>query len=445
MCNNTGNNISISSFLLLLILIAASCSVTKPAANDPKDLSYIYNPLLNPINPEFRVYNETAGNSILSVKLRAGDLFFSEANPSGEPLASLTITVRLYNDTQGGVLSDTAFLRQELNRKLILPEVVLDIPLRTNEDIEYTAEVRIMDNLNRRIVQTFVKFDRLSPYSRYSFKVRNHLDGTDVFSPVLTTDQYVNLLYPGKAVDTMYIFYFRYFDYVPYPPSMMLPERTMPGEPERMLKIPWSDTLPVMFPGKGIFLCSIDSNNIEGYTFLNFGSEYPGLSRPETMIEPLAYIATPDEMNAMRSAEKAKIAVDEFWLSRSTNIERSRELLRIYYNRVQFANYYFTSYKEGWRTDRGMIYIIYGPPDKVYKNREGEQWGYKKPVIKKSWGMRYRVQEEYLWFNFRRNPNRFTSEDYYLNRSDATPTFWDNAVADWRKGIVFRLDNPQDF
>lgn len=431
--------------LIILIAVTVSCRVTRPVENDPKDLSYLYNPVNNPINPRYRVFNERGDRSVLSVKLFTDEILFSEANPQGEPLASVTITVRLYDDSRGGSLADTAYIERSFNKNSVNPEIVVEIPLTTYEGYEYTAEVRVIDNLTRRMVQTFVRFNRLTPYSANNFRARDAVYGNGLFTNILRENEFVNLIYGQKEIDSLYVFYFRYFDFIPYPPSMMLPERSPGREPDLVIPIAISDTTPMMFPRKGIYLCSIDSNVIEGFTFFNFGEEYPQITRPETMIEPLAYFATQEEMNALRTSDKPKMAVDEFWIGRSTNIERSRELLRIYYNRVLFSNFYFTSYKEGWRTDRGMIYIMYGPPDKVYKSPAGEQWGYKKPVVKMTWGTRYRVKEEYLWFNFRYNPNRFTINDYYLNRTDATPTFWDQAVSDWRKGIVFRLDNPQAF
>jgi hypothetical protein len=36
-----------------------------------------------------------------------------------------------------------------------------------------------------------------------------------------------------------------------------------------------------------------------------------------------------------------------------------------YYIRVQFANKNFAHYIEGWRTDMGMVYIIFGSPNNV--------------------------------------------------------------------------------
>ena len=94
-------------------------------------------------------------------------------------------------------------------------------------------------------------------------------------------------------------------------------------------------------------------------------------------------------------------------------------------------------------SERGMIYIIYGPPDKVYKSADGESWGYRKPSLKSSrWGGRFSVKENYIYFNFKKKPDVFSDNDYYLSRSESQVTYWDRAVENWRKGIVFRLDNP---
>jgi GWxTD domain-containing protein len=436
-------HLTISVLAVIVAIITSTCTVSRPAANDPKDVSYIYNPAENPFNPVFRVFNDEGNRSVLSVLLQTRELFFSEANPTGDPLSSLRFTVRLYNDTQGGVLSDTSLVDLEFNKNRVGPEIVTDIPLTTFDGFEYTAEIRIVDNLTRRMTQTFVRFNRLSPYTAYNFRAYNAAFGNELFSNVVFKDEYLQLRYLRETIDTVYVLYYRYFDFVPHPPPLMLPERTVSREPESTIPVALSDTIPVMFPLKGIYMVTVDSTVYDGITFLNFGEEYPGLTKPETLIEPLAYIATQEEMDSLRSSLKKKMALDRFWLNRSSSTERSRELLRIYYNRVLYANLYFTSYKEGWRTDRGMFYIMYGPPDKVYKGKAEEQWGYKKPVIRSSWGTRVRVQEDYIWFSFRHNKSRFTTNDYYFVRSDA-PTFWDQAVASWRKGIVYRLDNPDD-
>ena len=228
----------------------------------------------------------------------------------------------------------------------------------------------------------------------------------------------------------------------PDAPSMMLQQKSVDYEPDRVVALPYSDTLPIMLPREGIFLCSVERGIRDGYALLNFGQSYPNMTTPEEMIEPLLYLTNAFEVDQIRSNPKPKVALDDFWIKCGGNIERARELIRIFYTRAVYANLYFTSFTEGWRTERGMIYIIYGPPDKVYKNAEGEAWGYRKPVVKSSWGGRYSVKEEYLFFNFKQKDNVLSDNDFFLSRNETLVTYWDQAILSWRKGIVFRLDNP---
>ncbi|HBE42061.1 MAG TPA: hypothetical protein DDW27_12805 [Bacteroidales bacterium] len=427
----------------LLVIISGSCR-TMQTVIDPKDLSYLYNPTKNTINPRFSVTNDLENQSYLAVKFFTNELNFSEANPQGVPMAQLLITVKLYDITSGRRLYDTAYYNLNIIREEGRFEFVYRIPLRVQQGLNYMAEVRILDRIRQRVIQSFVPFNTLSVTNRYNFMARGHFARNELFNPVIRNNEYVNLVYLKGIIDSLYISSYRKFSEIPDPPSMLLPEKTVDYPPDTIIVLPYSDTLPIMFPNEGIYLCSTDKKLNEGYTFLNFGATYPRMINPETMIEPLAYLASAQEMYRMKSSEKPKVALDEFWIGCGGNVERSRELIRIYYTRVLYANYYFTSYKEGWRTERGMIYIIYGPPDKVYKTNEGEQWGYRKPVIKSSWGTRYRVKENYLYFNFKKKENVFSDNDFFISRSETLITLWDQAVANWRKGIVFRLDNPED-
>jgi GWxTD domain-containing protein len=442
--------ISLSDKFIYLILpfffgILVSCGTSKKAVVDSKDLSYLYNPTKSPIKPRFNVLNQTEESSTLSVKFFAAELFFSEANPQGVPMAQLIISVRLHNITGGGILADTAYNTLNIVKEESSPEYVFRIPLKTEPLVEYMVEVKILDRLRLQIVQAFVPFNTLSQFNRYNFIAQGHFRKNELFDPVVRRNEYVNLLYPGKPVDSLYVSFYKAFKEVPYPPSMLLPEKTIDYDPDTTIAFSYSDTLPMMFPREGVYLCSAGRNVREGFAFYNFGESYPSMTEPEVMIEPITYLASEEEMTTLRTSTKPKMALDDFWIKCGGNVEKARELIRIYYTRVLFSNYYFTSFKEGWRTERGMIYTIYGPPDKVYKTAEGENWGYRKPVIRSSWGGRYHLREEYLFFNFRYRANAFTGNDYYLSRSETLVTYWDRAIANWRKGIVFRLDNPDDF
>ena len=86
-------------------------------------------------------------------------------------------------------------------------------------------------------------------------------------------------------------------------------------------------------------------------------------------IEQLRYIAKDDEFSILKdanTAEEKQAKFLEFWKKRDPNPNTPRnEKMEEYYARVEYANKHFGHYLEGWRTDMGMIFIIFGPPNNV--------------------------------------------------------------------------------
>lgn len=436
--------ISGTTVLSLLIFIFTHSCVTTRTTFDSKDLSYLYNPLKNRINPRYGVFNESDNRSFLSVKFFANDLYFTEANPAGVPMAQMYILVKVYNLTLGRTLADTAYYDLNIVKEQGKEEYLYKIPINVQKGMEYIAEIKIMDKIREFLIHTFIPFNTLSVYNRYNFYVRGHIIKNELLKPVVRKDEYFNIIYGRGRPDSLIISVYKPSEDIPYPPSMVLPERAPATKPDTMVAIPYSDTLPLMLPRKGIYLFTTARDVYEGFTLFNFGEDFPSMTTPEEMIKPLAYLLPEDEVKALAESPRPKVSLDEFWLKCGKgNVEKSRELIRIFYTRTLYANYYFTSWKEGWRTDRGMIYIIYGPPDKLYKSSDLETWGYRRPVVRSGWGTRYSVKEDYLFFTFKKKENPFTDNDYSLSRSETVVSYWDKAVQSWRKGIVFRLDNPE--
>ena len=86
-------------------------------------------------------------------------------------------------------------------------------------------------------------------------------------------------------------------------------------------------------------------------------------------IEQLAYIAKDNEMADLKSgaslAEKQQKFL-EFWKKRSLNPNAPRnERMALYYARIEYANKHFTRFREGWRTDMGLVFVLLGPPSNV--------------------------------------------------------------------------------
>ena len=72
-----------------------------------------------------------------------------------------------------------------------------------------------------------------------------------------------------------------------------------------------------------------------------------------------------------------------------------------------------------------MIYIIFGPPQTIYRDDKNEQWTY---------GSANNLPD--IDFIFEHVNNPFTNEDYNLNRSPVYETPWYMAVDEWRNGRI---------
>src|SRR5690606_16033435 len=104
----------------------------------------------------------------------------------------------------------------------------------------------------------------------------------------------------------------------------------------------------------GLYLLQTDTTVAEGLAFRVDG-DYPRYRRVENLADPLIYICTKQEFSRIKQARGDKRAFDRVILSITKDAERAKTLMRNYFRRVEQANTYFSSYKEGWKTDRGMI------------------------------------------------------------------------------------------
>ena len=94
------------------------------------------------------------------------------------------------------------------------------------------------------------------------------------------------------------------------------------------------------------------------------------------LTEDVAYIITDEERAAFRQLttdDKREHFIEQFWLRRDpTPGTTQNEFKEEHYRRTAYANEHFAEKVPGWKTDRGRIYIQYGPPDEIDDHR-GEQ------------------------------------------------------------------------
>lgn len=93
------------------------------------------------------------------------------------------------------------------------------------------------------------------------------------------------------------------------------------------------------------------------------------LKNLDLLIDQMIYIASSDDINKIRrsaAGDERQKSFIEFWKSKDPSPGTSRnELMIEYYKRINTANERYSHYIDGWKTDMGMVYIIFGEPNNI--------------------------------------------------------------------------------
>jgi len=133
----------------------------------------------------------------------------------------------------------------------------------------------------------------------------------------------------------------------------------------------------IQIKAEGLYLFQEDTASESGVALLGVRTAYPRFTRVEDLIKPMIYLCTQKEYDQLKAANGDKVKFDKVVLEITGDKDRAKNFIRSYFRRVELANLYFTSYKEGWKTDRGMIYLIFGNPTEVTLTGDSEVWRYK--------------------------------------------------------------------
>jgi GWxTD domain-containing protein len=91
--------------------------------------------------------------------------------------------------------------------------------------------------------------------------------------------------------------------------------------------------------------------------------------------EDVIYIISPEERQAflqLATNEEREQFIEQFWLRRSSNPDLpDNDFKEEHYRRIAYANEHYASGIPGWKTDRGRMYIMWGPADEVESHPSG--------------------------------------------------------------------------
>ncbi len=421
---------SLFSLIIVLLVIAQACQLPHKSKRPAGNLADIYNPGRVTVHPDFLVNHINDSISVLYIRIYPAELLFNQANEQGSFLARLKVSFVLEETgNEAGKISgviDSASVMRTLNRNEIRNSFFTALPVKAQFGKRYMARVDVTDLLRGSVTENYLIVDKTSPFSPQNFRVLSAATGYPSFTKEFSSDEKFRILFNRMGYDSLVVSYYSADLSLPRPIFSTAPEIPIKNHPDSIWKIPFNDSAIYQLPQRGIYHFRANPDYREGLTLFNFGENFPRVQKPDDLLGPLVYLTSSVEFRDLRMEPNRKLAIDNFWLKLTGNMDAARELIRIYYTRVLYANLYFSSYKEGWKTDRGMIYIIFGPPNLLDKSLYVEKWTY--------FGKRGNTPVEFI---FDRVDNMFTYKDFVLNRNISSTSYWSDAIRSWRRGKIY--------
>lgn len=392
------------------------------------DFSEIYGIDSDDPAPRFVVYHSTDEETEIHFMVHNRTLAYG-LSPGGLEEAQIRVKWELYNGFESKEIIDSSTF--EMIDTIAFKgshELSGDFKIKTSYPNSYLLKMVLQDKVSKKEITSFVEIDKRNRNNRQNFKVTLKSTGSLLFR---------EYLYPGEEVLIEYnkdqnsgVLYSHYFSTIfPIaPPPFALNQRVKFNYDNHALselQNRGSGQFSFTPEGNGFYHITPSQETKNGWTVFIFGEDYPEINTPEEMLSAMRFVLTKKEYDALKNTPELRKNLERFWLKAGQNPDRARELIKLYYGRVENANYYFTSYKEGWKTDRGIIYIVFGPPDVVYRSSNGETWIYGEEK-------NYRSTN----FNFNKVINPFTNNDYELVRSTIYKNPWYRSVDAWRQGRI---------
>jgi GWxTD domain-containing protein len=403
------------------------CSSSKKSTN--KNVAGIYMPGLNLIDPEYKVFHKNDTITEFYFRLNSENILYTKKRDDSTFSANILIKYEL-TESSLNALSDSAsisFTDFGSNKQKKYLEGKISLPTQLNRT--YSLVVNFNDVTRDHYIKKRVLIDRSNTDNEQNYLILDTLNNV-IFKNHFNTNDNVVLKKSKSNADSKITLKFYKSNYPIAKPPFSTTATT--GEansfsPEFTEEYAFDslNTIRYTITDKGLYHFKSE-NSKSGPTLFNFQENFPAVKNLENMIGPMRYISTIKEYTFLNESENTKKAVDDFWLDVSGSNDRARTLIREYYNRVENANNYFTSYLEGWKTDRGIVYIIYGTPNVVYKNKDYENWIYGEENNMMS-----------ISFVFYKVANPISDNDFSLSRSPIFKNSWFRAVDSWRSGRIY--------
>jgi GWxTD domain-containing protein len=409
-------------FVLLLALLAG-CASSSNLSQSERDGYHFYD--LDMPHPDYVVYHHHNDSSQLHFQFELRQFLFTRPDPSEPFEANIRIEYHLFSSYEAesplaSHAEDLSFMSDPKQPGTVNSFLPFAMPMGE----VYTMEISLIDqNRGARFREKLI-VDKSENSSQF-FLISDE-NSKVIFHNWVAGEGDLKIRCEVNSPDN--IRFHRYTGEIPLPPP-----------PFSMVEVP-----PLDIKSGKMGQCEKNGSNFEFsaerglYSFYNpendrqllslwvDESHFPVVGKLDQMIAVSRYIMSKTEFDNIEGHKERKAKMDAFWLENAGGKDRARDLIETYYTRVEEANYYFTSHIPGWKTDRGLIHMIFGNPKKIFRGPDYEKWLYGEENNLNS-----------LSFTFNRNREAISDNHFELARDMSYRTFWDRAVQSWRSGRIY--------
>ncbi|MGZ4044314.1 MAG: GWxTD domain-containing protein [Bacteroidia bacterium] len=412
---------------MLVYLLVLTCCQTSKKQYTSKPSRSVVNPDSDLLEVNGVAYHINDSVTTVFLEIVNENLIYRRPDTTSAFYSELKVHYRLLPEPNSRKVSDSSsfVLLDRAGENVEKKSIHSRFNLKARYGNNYYLEIQVLD-VNKKIKYT----KGINIYKQNNFSMQNYLvtyKGEVAFKNHFLKDDEleVNTMNPSitkVAVDC----FTRDFPIALPPFSLREPDEFKYKSDSTFILHLTGNRFKFTVPEKGFYHIRANALSNEGLTLYTFDKTFPGVSDSKEMIEATRYLMNKQEFEECMAATDKKDCIDNFWINVGGSNERAKELLKKFYGRVKEANKYYTSYTQGWKTDRGMIFVVFGPPTNSYINSKGEVWVY---------GAETNMNA--IRFTFNKTNNPFSDNDLILQRSQFFKDPWYSAVDYWRQGHVY--------
>jgi len=418
-----------SLYIVLLFALVALSSCTSP--NLTPSINYVekYSQGEGAFNPDFVVYHNSKDCTQLYYRLNAAELLYARKDKTQPYRSKVAIHWEVYDsEDKKTVLDSASVMIEDASSGVEQKHLLGKIGLKLLSEKNYNLFIQTKDLNRNKSNEQIILINKKNQTAGQFFMIKDSTGLWPTFNNYTFDGGTYQMESNLNAQKTVYIKYYKR-EFPIAPPPFSLSKKKPFTYNEDSLIIVQSDELgrfKADILDSGFVHFQSDTSVRLGYTFYSYDTNFPELYDHAGMIAPMRYISSKSEYLKLRNPATSRKEMEQFWIKKCGSKEKAREVIRKYYSRVEVANKSFTSYVQGWQTDRGMISIIFGMPKRIRRSFDQEIWYY---------GDENNIMA--LNFIFDKVKNPFTDNDFRLVRTPNYKSNWYRAVDAWRNGRVY--------